>query len=324
MGVVGHTWQREQLIKLFTSERLPGTMLFYGPAGIGKQLVAKELSRTVLCDTPGSPCGGCGTCQSCLLINANTHPDNIFLEIDQSKISDLRDLFYALHLKPYRNHSRVVILNNADSLTTQMANVLLKSLEEPKPDTRFILIAASLARIPETVLSRCYRLPFSPLTDSDIRSIISRNSLFAESTSSLDDLVLTAAGSLESVQSLITHHDELPLFREVFADLESHDTVSLLNHAAHFAKKKELIIPLFDYLRARARATMRGETDPQRMTQWAIVLANLIYTERIWRERNFNPHYLLATTLSFCTEVLLMATFTEKIGDDMLLSARLT
>jgi DNA polymerase III delta prime subunit len=92
------------------------------------------------------------------------------LEIDGTggiKIEHIRELAYKLSLKPYQAAYKIAVIDQADQMTIEAANALLKVLEEPKPYTIIILISSNPNRLPKTIISRTQKINFGPLTPQD-------------------------------------------------------------------------------------------------------------------------------------------------------------
>jgi len=171
-------WQQLQQL----SARLPHAILFYGPAGIGKAGFAAHFAQSLLCDTPSADGHACGTCPSCGWFNQYGHPDYrrvrpeaLEEELTETeggeettegkkatrapskeiKIDQIRALADFMNVSTHRAGKRVVLLYPAEALNSAAANALLKTLEEPPPDTVFLLVSHSLDRLLPTILSRC-------------------------------------------------------------------------------------------------------------------------------------------------------------------------
>jgi len=143
----GHKRQLEFLENALNRGKLAHAYVFAGPSGVGKRQIAMKLAEQLL--------------ESGI---KDFHPD--FLEINSDngiKIEQIRDLIYKLSLKPYQSKNKVALINEADEMTVEAANALLKSLEEPKSFTYLFLITTNPNRLPKTILSRCQKLTFGPL-----------------------------------------------------------------------------------------------------------------------------------------------------------------
>ena len=110
---------------------------------------------------------GCGRCTSCTRIARRVHPDVVWLEPDEAGaigIDAVRAVLDQVAYRPFEARRRVVIADEADALGTAAQSALLKTLEEPPPATVFILVSSRPDALLPTVLSRCPRLRFRPLT----------------------------------------------------------------------------------------------------------------------------------------------------------------
>jgi DNA polymerase-3 subunit delta' len=173
--IIGHSAALAVLQRALTSERPPHAWLFTGPEGVGKLATAIEFAAALNCTSAEKPCGECQACRSTL---AGNHPDvevvapgGICDEPEHRDHADSRDLRICqvrrlervLSLSPYAGGRRVAIVDAADTLRAEAANAFLKTLEEPPAGAVLILLAEREERLPDTVLSRCQKLPFRPL-----------------------------------------------------------------------------------------------------------------------------------------------------------------
>lgn len=160
------------LRNMLSSGRMPHALLFVGPAGIGKMLVARTLAAAILCGAGrDEPCGGC---PSCRLVAQGAHPDLVVLAADGTslKIDQIRALQHEAALAPYYGAGRVFLVEEAERLTVQAANSLLKILEEPPAGSVFILTAASQHAMLPTVVSRCRVFTFRPLAPEALARLL--------------------------------------------------------------------------------------------------------------------------------------------------------
>lgn len=182
------TWfssQIEQLSRL--RGRLPHAILIHGPEGVGQQEFALELSRLLLCEAAGSEAAAaCGRCSSCNWFERGHHPDFRLIQpaslapetetgeegaasakkkkSDQILIDQVRDLQRFVSVGTHRAGLRVIVFHPAEAMNTAAQNALLKNLEEPPPDTLFLLVTCHADRLLPTILSRCQRqgIPVPP------------------------------------------------------------------------------------------------------------------------------------------------------------------
>lgn len=158
-------WQQQQwehLCSYVAQKRIPQALLISGNKGLGKQQLANQFAGALFCATPQANGTACGHCGSCLLVNAETHPDFIQVQPEEPgkgiTIGQIRSLITRLTLKPQFETYRVVIINPADKMNNAAANAFLKCLEEPTERTTIILISEKPAKLPATIISRCQKL----------------------------------------------------------------------------------------------------------------------------------------------------------------------
>lgn len=157
--------------------RMHHCYVFEGPEGVGKATTAMRLALTVNClgtvDSSGAPCG---TCASCRQILAGTHPDILVVTPDPDRATRVitadqaRGIISSLQLQRHSARRRFVILDPADALTEEAANVLLKTFEEPPAGTQFILVTARAASLLTTVRSRSQRVRFGPVSRAELEA----------------------------------------------------------------------------------------------------------------------------------------------------------
>lgn len=156
-----HEKAKSRLASYLQNDRLPHGLLFCGPPGVGKGILALQLAQRLLCATPNG-LAACGSCSACQLFNAGTHPDVISLEPEEEgktlTVDQVRKLSQSLELKPQFGQYRVILINPADRLNRNAANALLKTLEEPGDNNIIILVTDRPSALPITISSRCQTL----------------------------------------------------------------------------------------------------------------------------------------------------------------------
>jgi DNA polymerase III delta' subunit len=144
--------------------RLPAAYLFAGPDGAGKQRLALEYAQAINCEAPGEG-GACGACRMCGQIQRGVCPDVHVLQPGATgsiKLDDARAAFERILLRPFAARYQVAIILQADCLTDEAANSLLKTLEEPPSGTRFVLTTVEPRHCLPTIVSRCHLVRFQP------------------------------------------------------------------------------------------------------------------------------------------------------------------
>jgi len=207
---VGHHRQRGWFANAIRQERLASTFLMVGPSGIGKRTFARLVAKSLLC-TKYQPTQfkTCGECETCVQIEAGSHPDLIEIkrEKDKSNLSmeqlvgsdesRMREgLCYEIRMRPYSGRRKIAIVDDVDTLAVEGANSLLKTLEEPPAGSLIFLIGTSEQRQLRTIRSRSQIVRFSPLAEDELALLIQRHGLADNLTDALR-LAQQSHGSLQ-------------------------------------------------------------------------------------------------------------------------------
>lgn len=150
--------------------------LVVGPPHVGKMTLALDLARVVNCQGGEPPCGECDACRK---ITSGNHADVQVIGLDSSgkssdrlrteiSIDQIRELQHSSSLPPFEGRYKVFIIDGAELMSTEAANCLLKTLEEPPAGVIFVLLTADESVLPATVVSRCQRLELRPLAASQV------------------------------------------------------------------------------------------------------------------------------------------------------------
>lgn len=168
--IAGHHEVIEMLRKAMNREKLAHGFIFEGVSGSGRRLVARELSKALLCDTGGDE--GCGHCASCLKFDTANHPDYMEIEPDGKsvKVEQAELLQKFLLTRPYVADHKIVVVNEAQTMTDAAQNRLLKIIEEPPSYATIIFIASAAESLLSTILSRCQVLSFGRLEPKVIQN----------------------------------------------------------------------------------------------------------------------------------------------------------
>jgi DNA polymerase-3 subunit delta' len=146
--------------------------LLVGPRHVGKGTLAINLAQALNCDGPELPCGQCRSCQRIL---EGKHADVTPIGLDSRTeigIDDIRGLQRLANLPPYEGKCKVFIIDDAEYLSTEAANSLLKILEEPPPRVVWLLLAAEEEHLLPTIISRCQRLELKPVPAERIQEVL--------------------------------------------------------------------------------------------------------------------------------------------------------
>ena len=160
------------LMRIIKTRRLAHAYLFSGLEGIGKRLAAVAFSKTLLCSSGGWE--SCGSCSACVQVDQGNHPDLIMVDPQNgtTTIDSIRDFKRQLSRKSFAGGYKTCIIDNAEKMNDNAQNALLKTLEEPSPDTVIVLITAQPYFLLPTILSRCQQVKFQPLPISTAAEVV--------------------------------------------------------------------------------------------------------------------------------------------------------
>ena len=217
--MLGHQKVLGALQEAIKKDSIGHAYIFEGPDGIGKRETALSFSSMLLCERGYFPCG---ECKSCRLFAEGSNPDfqEIYSEDKSISVEDIRNILKGLIIKPLYSRYKVIIINDADSMTVQAQNALLKSLEEPPPYVVFILTVQSGAAVTQTIRSRCQRVLFDKLDSEKIVKIL--ESRYGSRKPGWDFIIAYADGVIGTALELIGEPRFIELREQV---LEAADTV---------------------------------------------------------------------------------------------------
>jgi DNA polymerase-3 subunit gamma/tau len=149
--------------------------LFVGSRGTGKTSMAKILARSLNCERGGPTITPCGECESCLTIASGTSIDVIEMDAASNRsVDDVRDLRERVAYAPTGGRWKVYILDEAHMLTKEAWNAFLKTLEEPPPNTTFVLATTEAHKVMATIADRCQRFDFQRPSLEQISEVLQR------------------------------------------------------------------------------------------------------------------------------------------------------
>jgi DNA polymerase-3 subunit delta' len=250
--VRGHDRIRAILSRALERDRLPPALLFAGPDGVGKKVLALAVAQAALCErAPAAE--ACGECRACRKVTAalrperleelrgeaDRHPDedvwrNFRLHPDlvlaegwwltrtgrprtepEIRVDQVRDLIGEIAGAPYEARRRVFVIDDAQTMNEAAQNALLKSLEEPPPRSHVILVSGAPLGLRQTIRSRCQLLRFGPLSRAAVASFLVERGGVSEEEAGLRAAL--AGGSPGS--ALVFESDEYSRMREALVAL---------------------------------------------------------------------------------------------------------
>ena len=246
--ITGHATQLATLTQALEQDRLHHAYVFIGPEGIGKRTLAFCLTKAIHCAE--SAHDFCGACASCVKIENRNHPDVRLIERLAGKkdisIEQVRALEKELNYRAFSGQKKIAIIDPAASMNFSAQNALLKTLEEPPAGSMLILIATNAGGLLPTLLSRCLRLTFTPLTEADVtRHLVERKRMSAERAKLLASISLGSLG-----RALSPEMDEVGQKRAAWVDALAAARVSggWASFAEELAKDRAETLQFLDWL----------------------------------------------------------------------------
>ncbi|MCD8084532.1 MAG: DNA polymerase III subunit delta' [Clostridiales bacterium] len=172
--IVGHDQIKAHFQNAIKYHKVSHAYILAGEAGMGKKSLANAFSLALLCERGGTePCMQCHACKQVL---SGSHPDLIHVTHEKPNsigVDDIRrQINDSIVVRPYNNGYKIYIVDEAEKMTQQAQNALLKTIEEPPPYAVILLLSANPDLFLPTILSRCVQLKLKPLRDSVVRDYL--------------------------------------------------------------------------------------------------------------------------------------------------------
>jgi len=212
--IIGQERVTRTLQNAIRTNRLVHAYLFAGHRGTGKTTTARILAKALNCVAGPTPTPD-NTCPNCEAIGGGYSVDVIEIDAASNRgIEEIRELRDRIRLAPTEGRYKVYIIDEAHMLTTEAANALLKTLEEPPAHAVLVLVTTEPHRLPPTILSRCQRFDFRRVSQKEIVARlrhIAQSEGFAIEEPALVLIGAAADGSLRDAESIL---DQLAAFAE--------------------------------------------------------------------------------------------------------------
>lgn len=237
-------------------DAIPHAILISGPDGVGKKTLALLISQYLLCESKERPCGNCA---SCVLSSKYEHPDQIIIqkgvplssEVKEGRasipIEDIREMIHLSGTASLMGGKKVILIHDADAMTSQAQNALLKTLEEPPENTFFLLVTSHPESLLNTVTSRCSRLHLHSWTYDYIMSVLEKRCIpkeKAEASAELSDGSIGRAIQLSENQEYWTLREEI--IQAFFFCTRRSDVLTISNRWKNRKNEADLILSILE------------------------------------------------------------------------------
>ena len=296
--IVGNQKTKEILKRTIRTNRASHSYMFLGIEGIGKKLLAKEFAKAILCldDSKTEKASYCDECKSCIEFSSNNNPDFIYLEPEETKIKidQIRSMQMKVAEKPIISRNKVYIIDDADTMTNEAQNCLLKTLEEPPEYVTIILIGKNEENFLTTIKSRCTKVYFDKISNENLKTYLLKNNISDIS----EDLLEMADGSIKKALEINENRESYYSLENIMNNIDKCDIIEILNLAGELYKSKETIYSILENIniialkKSRANPKFAGcikvvEETKKRLranSNYDMCIDNLLFD--MWREVN--------------------------------------
>ncbi|MDD9336563.1 MAG: DNA polymerase III subunit gamma/tau [Wolbachia sp.] len=299
----------------FTLNKIPQSILLSGSSGVGKTTTARIIALCLNCSI-GPTFAPCGSCENCLAIKDSRHPDVV--EIDaasHTSIDDIKVILSDICYSPISSKFKVYIIDEVHMLSNSAFNVLLKTLEEPPSNVKFVLATTEIKKIPVTIIARCQRFDLHNIPATKIAERLSdvaqkenysiekgtleliarpsgnsmRNALFLINQAVLyskDGVISTS-----NVMNILGLVDKDIIFDLLQAILDGnlHEALAVFDKGANTANSLNIFEDLLQIIQLSCRVLITKEIDSA-VTEYEVsrikelsVKKSLIFFSRLWK-----------------------------------------
>ena len=219
--ILGNEMIKEHFLKAIESHRISHAYILTGEEGTGRKSIANAFAMTLLCEKGGTePCMVCHSCKQAL---SGNHPDLIYVTHEKPAsigVDDIREQINdTIQIRPYSSYYKIYIVDEAEKMTVQAQNALLKTIEEPPSYAVIILITTNQEAFLPTILSRCVQLKLKPLKDFTVKSYLTEHLKVPEKDAEL--CAAFARGNLGKAIHLASSEEFKELYRRVMSLLKN-------------------------------------------------------------------------------------------------------
>ena len=225
--ILGNEMVKDHFKKAIANHKISHAYILTGEAGMGRKSIANAFAMTLLCEKGGSE--PCMSCHSCKQVMSGNHPDLIYVTHEKPGsigVDDVREqINNTIMIRPYSSYYKIYIVDEAEKMTVQAQNALLKTIEEPPSYAVIILITTNQEAFLPTILSRCVQMKLKPLKDFTIKSYLTQNLHIAEKDA--DICAAFARGNLGKAIHLASSDEFRELFQKVMVLVKNVGTMDI-------------------------------------------------------------------------------------------------
>ncbi|MGN0298801.1 MAG: ATP-binding protein [Lachnospiraceae bacterium] len=176
-SIIGNEHIKNYLLKTLADQQVSHCYILNGEKGMGKKMIATQFAKMLQCTGEGTR--PCGKCQSCIQCDSRNHPDVIYVGHEKPNtigVNDIRQGLVAdIQIKPYEGPYKIYIIDEAEKMSIEAQNAMLKTIEEPPSYGIIFLLTANLNALLPTVQSRSIVLSLRPVQEQAVREYLEAN-----------------------------------------------------------------------------------------------------------------------------------------------------
>lgn len=282
-NIAGHDNIKNILSNNINTKNILHSYLFIGEEGIGKKMLAKEFAKAILCTSENNK--PCNICKSCVEFNTNNNANFNLINEEGSaiKIEQIRNMQVKIAEKPINSNYKVYLINDAELMTQEAQNCLLKTLEEPPEYIVIILITSNENKVLNTIKSRCMKLYFNNLDKNSVKKVLTEKFEMEDINDSFLD---AAGGSIKKALLIKEKSSEYEQITKLFDIIDKENLVNFINSASIIYENKDDIYNILDYINILLEIKIRSNSSN------SFKFANCIFTvEEVKKRLRANSNY---------------------------------
>ena len=261
--ILGHGPIKEHFFNAVITGNISHAYILSGEAGMGKKSLANAFALALLCEK--GQADPCRQCHACKQVMSGNHPDLIFVNHEKPNsigVDDIREQINdTIMVRPYSSAHKIYIVDEAEKMTVQAQNALLKTIEEPPAYAVILLLTTNAEAFLPTILSRCVQLKLKPLKDGEVKDyLVSRMSV---EMSQAEIYTAFARGNLGKAIHLADSEDFRHLYGELLdllKNLKKSDISELLERIRKMKEDKLDIHQCLDFMQMWYRDVLMYKT----------------------------------------------------------------
>ena len=246
--ILGHEQIKEHFRNAVQTGKVSHAYILSGEAGMGRKSLANAFALSLLCEKgTAKPCMQCHACKQ---VMSGNHPDLIFVNHEKPNsigVDDIREQINdTIMVRPYSSYYKIYIVDEAEKMTAQAQNALLKTIEEPPSYAIIMLLTTNQEAFLPTILSRCVQLKLKPLQDSVVRTYLMESLGIPEVKAEI--YAAFARGNLGKAIHLASSEDFQLMYTELLHMLKHLKDMDITELLDYIKKLKDESLDIYDCL----------------------------------------------------------------------------